>query len=134
MQYTEFKNGDEIIAKYIPNNDWSEGLGFYSDPSDFIQVGTWNYNKNTILNKHIHNKFNRNINQTYELLYVVSGKLKAEIYSDKKDFLYELILSEGDTLILLNCGHGYEILMDNTKVLEVKNGPYFGAEQDRIRF
>ena len=73
-------------------------------------------------------------NQTYELLYVVSGKLKAEIYSDKKDFLYELILSEGDTLILLNCGHGYEILMDNTKVLEVKNGPYFGAEQDRIRF
>jgi hypothetical protein len=42
-------------------------------------------------------------------------------------------LERGDTIILLNGGHGYEILSDNTKVLEVKNGPYVGADKDRER-
>ena len=41
--------------------------------------------------------------------------------------------SEGDILILLTGGHGYEILTEGTQVLEVKNGPYVGAEADRRR-
>jgi len=41
--------------------------------------------------------------------------------------------SDLETLILLKGGHGYEILEDGTRVLEVKNGPYPGAEVDRRR-
>jgi hypothetical protein len=36
-------------------------------------------------------------------------------------------------MVLLAGGHGYEILEDNTKILEVKNGPYLGASEDRKR-
>jgi len=49
-------------------------------------------------------------------------------------FVEELTVKQGDTLILLNSGHGYEILEDGTQVLEIKNGPYLGAERDRRRF
>jgi hypothetical protein len=45
-----------------------------------------------------------------------------------------MIVDEGDILILLQGGHGYEILEDGTQVLEVKNGPYIGADLDRRRF
>jgi hypothetical protein len=38
---------------------------------------------------------------------------------------------QGDVLALFNGGHGYEVLEDNTRVLEVKNGPYLGPEVDR---
>lgn len=43
------------------------------------------------------------------------------------------VVKAGDILILLECGHGYKILEDNTKVLEIKNGPYLGADVDRRR-
>ena len=35
--------------------------------------------------------------------------------------------------MLLECGHGYTILSDDTKVIEIKNGPYLGADVDRRR-
>lgn len=34
---------------------------------------------------------------------------------------------------MMNGGYGYRILEDNTKVIEIKNGPYLGAEKDRRR-
>ena len=46
-------------------------------------------------------------------------------------------LSAGDideAMALLRHGHGYEILENDTRVLEIKNGPYPGAERDRVRF
>ena len=44
-----------------------------------------------------------------------------------------LIVKQGELLILLESGHGYSILEEDTTVLEVKNGPYLGAEIDRRR-
>ena len=41
--------------------------------------------------------------------------------------------AEGDVVVLLWGGHGYSVLEDNTQVLEVKTGPYVGAELDRRR-
>ena len=57
----------------------------------------------------------------------------ASIFDEEGGLVERLELGAGDTLILLNGGHGYEILEDNTQVLEVKNGPYPGAEADRRR-
>ena len=37
------KNG-VVLAKHITPEDWNEGLNFFSDDGDFIQVGAWNYN------------------------------------------------------------------------------------------
>ena len=34
---------------------------------------------------------------------------------------------------MLRGAHGYDILENGTQVLEVKNGPYVGAELDRKR-
>ncbi|MEG2082632.1 MAG: hypothetical protein RR011_05330, partial [Oscillospiraceae bacterium] len=57
----------------------------------------------------------------------------AKIYSLGEELVDEFDVHTGDVLILLGSGHGYSILEDGTKVLEVKNGPYLGAEIDRRR-
>lgn len=124
----------KVIAKYISNNEESDDLNFYSNDVDFLQVGTWKYNKGKILQKHIHNSVERIVNRTHEVLYVKNGMIKASIYSFSETLVEEVVLKKGDALILLDCGHGYEILEDNTKVLEIKNGPYLGADIDRRRF
>lgn len=125
---------NEVLARHIKGDAWNEGLGFYSEDKEFIQVGTWNYNSGKSLLKHIHNTVERNVERTQEVLYIKSGKLQVSIYSMDEILVEEFEAMEGDTIILLNCGHGYEILADNTKVLEIKNGPYLGAETDRRRF
>ena len=134
MNVKEVKKDNEVLARLVKAEDWNEGLGFYSNEEEVIQVGTWQYDSGKELMKHIHNEVDRTITRTNEVLYVVSGKVKAFIYDLEEILVEELMVNTGDTLILLDCGHGYEIMADNTKVIEIKNGPYLGAETDRRRF
>jgi len=134
MNIKEVKKDNVVLARLVKAEDWNEGLGFYSNDEEVIQVGTWQYDSRKQLMKHIHNEVDRVITRTNEVLYVVSGKVKAFIYDLDEKLVEELTIDAGDTLILLDCGHGYEIMADNTKVIEIKNGPYLGAETDRRRF
>lgn len=132
--YEDIKDGVKIIARKISGSGWRNGLDFYSNDTEFLQVGTWVYDEGVNLHRHKHNKFERSIDRTHEVLYVRKGSVKTSIYSETNSLVRELVLIESDILILFDCGHEYEILEDGTMVLEIKNGPYFGAEKDRERF
>lgn len=134
MAATEISSDGLTLARYIPGDSWNPGLGFYSDDKDFVQVGTWCYDKGKELLAHKHNHVERTVTHTQEVLFVRKGKILAKIFQPDKSFLKEIIVKEGDVLILLHGGHSYSILEDNTQVLEIKNGPYPGAEADRERF
>ncbi|MDD2299278.1 MAG: hypothetical protein PHU69_06500 [Fermentimonas sp.] len=133
-QVTEVKHEGKTIAKLIPADSWQEGLSFFSNDEDYLQVGTWSYDAGKQLARHVHNQVYRSINRTHEVLYVRQGLIKATIFSLNQEEVGVLIVSVGDVLVLMDCSHGYEILEDQTMVLEIKNGPYLGAEIDRRRF
>jgi len=122
-----------ILARHIQRNDVKEGLNFFSRDGEYIQIGEWNYPKGKKLLPHIHNEVERTINRTYEVLYVINGTIMATIYDLDGDKVDVLTITEDEILILLESGHGYEVLEGDTRVLEVKNGPYLGAEMDRRR-
>jgi hypothetical protein len=126
------RKGDTILAKVI-SSDWEDGLSFYSDNCDFVQVGTWSYNAGKELPAHIHNNIERNVHRTQEVLYIRKGSIEASIYDAEGNLIERTNIKEGDVIVLINGGHGYKILEDDTQVLEIKNGPYFGAEADRRR-
>jgi len=133
MKTEKIMDGDLILAIVIRNTDWEEGLNFVSSEEDYLQVGIWGYNKGKKLEPHIHLLAPREVLRTQEVVFVKDGRIKADIYTEKGEFLKSVELRKGDVIILLNGGHGYEILEDNTRVLEVKNGPYVGADKDRKR-
>lgn len=120
-----------ILAIVIRDSSWEEGLNFVSSDVDFQQVGFWGYNKGKKLNPHIHLVKPRTVEHTQEVLFVKEGSIKADVFTEKEEFLKAVELHKGDVMVLLKGGHGYEVLEDNTKVLEVKNGPYLGAKEDR---
>lgn len=124
----------EKLAIFIPSSSWTKGLTFFSEDKDFVQVGTWVYDKGVQLQSHIHNELRRESSRTQEVIFVKSGRVAAHIFDETGNFVERIELGPGDTLILLKGGHGYEIIDDDTYVLEVKNGPYPGAEFDRRRF
>ena len=131
----EIVRNNVILARHIVLDDIKNGLNFFSKDSDFLQVGIWgNYESGKILNNHIHNIVDRKINRTHEVLYVIEGCIEASIYDLNKNFVETITVSKGEILVLMDCGHGYKVTSDNTYVLEIKNGPYLGADIDRIRF
>lgn len=123
------------MAVHVSKGDIREGLNFYSSDGDFLQVGTWGYDKGKELLPHIHNKgVARQIDRTQEVVHVIEGRLKASVFSEDEALVATLVIEKGDTLILFAGGHSYQIMDDNTTVLEVKNGPYVGPNRDRRRF
>ncbi len=128
MKY-KAKDGS-ILCIVHKENDWNKGLDFLSDDEDFIQVGTWWYDNGKELDKHFHNEFER----TQECVYVVSGKMKVDLYDFDSSYLESFEVEKGDIAIFTKGGHGYKILEDNTKILETKNGPFHGVTKDKTRF
>ena len=130
----EVKDNDIVLARYIPaNSAWDGGLSFFSEDEDYIQVGTWGYDSPKELLAHTHNEVHRDVAWTQEVIFVKKGSIRAEIYDLSNNKVKDIVCKTGDIIILLRGAHGYHILEDDTQVLEVKNGPYVGAELDRVR-
>lgn len=127
------KNNEQKIALKFGMDDIREGLSFFSEDADFVQVGGWRYEGGKKLLVHTHNIVERKINRTQEFIFVVKGAIKAFIYDEDANLIEDLVLNTNEGLILFAGGHGYEIMENDTAVIEVKNGPYVGAELDRRR-
>ena len=63
---------------------------------------------------------------------VIRGKVKAFFYDLDDELLCTEELCAGDVSITLYGGHNYEILEDDTLVLEYKTGPYYGQKLDKV--
>lgn len=134
MAITEITEGALVLARHIPAADaWGDGLKFFSPDGDYQQVGTWGYGAGKTLLAHSHNEVPRTVPWTQEVLYVRAGRIRAEIFDTRDARVATLEACAGDILVLLRGGHGYRILEDGTQVLEIKNGPYVGADADRRR-
>ena len=121
-----------IFASIFDAENINEGLQFITDDESFIQVGTWNYKKGTILDAHFHNKFERKSFRTQEVVFVLAGKITCNLFTEDGEFIKTVEISKNQLIIQFEGIHEYEIDEDS-KILEIKNGPYFGPEKDRTR-
>jgi hypothetical protein len=63
-----------------------------------------------------------------EVLVVREGRLEVDFYTDQKQYLETRTLERGDLLILVGGGHGFRCLED-TILVEIKQGPYIGPDE-----
>jgi len=129
-----YKNDGKIISILYRDEDWIEGLNFITPNEMFVQVGSWWYPQGKKLASHIHNEFERSATRTQEMTYVKQGSMKVLLYDENKHFLEDYILNTGDLAVFAYGGHGYEILEDNTQIIEAKNGPFIDVETDKQKF
>ncbi|MBM3206767.1 MAG: hypothetical protein FJZ43_04055 [Candidatus Staskawiczbacteria bacterium] len=133
MNIKKIQSKEIVLAIIIKEGEWDKGLKFVSADTDYQQVGFWNYEKGKVLQAHVHLKASREVLKTQEVIFMKQGSMRADIYDEDRVLVESLVLEKGDIGIFLNGGHGYEILENDTLVLEVKNGPYVGPEKDRER-
>lgn len=128
----EIFHDQDLIASIHSINDIPKGLQFLTNENDYIQVGTWNYDNDVNLEPHYHNYFERSSFRTQEVVVVLDGRIKCNLYTEKGHLIEGVILEKNDIIIQYQGVHEY-ITLEESKVLEVKNGPYYGPEKDRTR-
>ena len=129
-----YRHKDQIISIVYRDEDWVEGLNFITPDELFVQVGSWWYQKGKVLDSHVHKDFDRVASRTQEMTYVKKGSMKVFLYDEEHEYLESFNMKEGDTAVFCYGGHGYEILEDDTKVIEAKSGPFIDVETDKTKF
>jgi mannose-6-phosphate isomerase-like protein (cupin superfamily) len=131
IETIEYNN--ERLAYIIRKSIKVDGKKFFGSPDDFLQIGYMNLKKGEILKPHIHKPQKKLITKNQEVLYIVSGKMKVSFYDKIPKKINEALLSDGDLIVLLSGGHGFEFLED-TELIEIKQGPYTGKSNDKTIF
>ena len=129
-----YKNNGKILSIVYRDSDWVEGLNFITPDEMFVQVGSWWYQKGKKLDSHVHNDFERKAMRTQEMTYVKRGSMRVLLYDEDKNYLEDFIIKEGDIAVFAYGGHGYEILEDDTQIIEAKNGPFIDVKTDKTKF
>jgi uncharacterized protein with PhoU and TrkA domain len=133
MQHIEHIACNGTPLAYIIRADIDPHETTFVTPGDFKQqVGFIVYPAGAEIPRHVHRPVERRLNETSEVLIVRRGHCEVDIYNNARDLVAVRKLSAGDVLILVAGGHGFRMLED-TVLLEVKQGPYTGLEE-RERF
>ncbi len=123
---------DVELALIIRNSFRRDGVEFFTPGTYSQQLGYMNRPAGYVIPPHVHNPVARQIEFTKEVLFVKSGRVRVDFYSEDQAYLESTVLESGDVLLLARGGHGFEML-EPTEMIEVKQGPYAG-DADKTRF
>lgn len=123
---------DSLLAIIIHAAYRASGITFVTPNELSQQLAYMNHPKGKIIDAHVHNPVPREVMYTQEVLFVKKGKLRVDFYDKDQNYFESRILNEGDTILLIQGGHGFEVL-EEVEMIEVKQGPYIG-EEDKTRF
>ena len=101
----------------------------FPTPSDLeFQVGFVVYPAGGSVRPHRHAPVTRTIERTCEVIVVKKGKCEVDLFNDDRQLVATRELVAGDLIILVNGGHGFR-MKEDTVLLEIKQGPYFGVTE-----
>lgn len=126
------KDGNVELAIIIPSSYRKDGIEFFTDDKFSQQLGYMNRKKGYVIPPHRHNIVPREVVLTQEVLIIKSGKVRVDFYNDAQTYVESRELHPGDIILLAAGGHGFEML-EESEIIEVKQGPYVG-ERDKVRF
>jgi mannose-6-phosphate isomerase-like protein (cupin superfamily) len=130
IERIEYNN--QLLSVIIRNSFTKQGIEFFT-PDDFSQqLGYMNRPIGYEIPPHVHNLIPRNVSLTQEVLFIKSGKVRVDFYNDDKEYLESRTVEKGDVILLASGGHGFQMI-EQSEIIEVKQGPYCG-EMDKVRF
>lgn len=124
----EIRHEGRMIGMIIRAAPVPESTVFYTPDDLHLQVGKIVYAANGTIKRHRHKPIRRSVAGSSEVLVVQKGRMIIDIYADGQTIHSSQELGPGDVVILVAGGHGFRFLED-TVLLEVKQGPYLGQEE-----
>lgn len=128
----QITHGDLNLGVIIRVGFSKDGIEFFTSDNDSQQLGYMKRPAGYLIQPHRHNIVIREVHLTQEVLFIRSGKVRVDFYNNDQDYLESRTLYKGDVILLADGGHGFEML-EESEIIEVKQGPYCG-ERDKVRF
>ncbi len=126
------QHGDIELALIVRRGYRADGIEFFTPPSYSQQLGYMNRPAGHVIAPHVHCVVSHQVQYTKEVLFIRSGRVRVDFYSEDQAYLESTVLEAGDVILLARGGHGFEML-EPTEMIEVKQGPYSPAS-DKQRF
>jgi mannose-6-phosphate isomerase-like protein (cupin superfamily) len=128
----EIRNGEQLLAIIVRDGFDKPGISFFTQNDLSQQLAYMHHPVGKVIDPHVHNAVRREVRYTQETLFIKRGKLRVDFYDDTQKYLHSRLLGAGDVILLVTGGHGFEVL-EEVRMIEVKQGPYAGDE-DKTRF
>jgi len=125
-------DGLEPIALIVRASFDEPGLHFLTPHAFSQQLAVMRHPKGKSIAPHVHNLVSRQVLYTQEVIWIRKGRVKIDLFNSGRKLLCSPILETGDLILLCGGGHAFEMLEETTMV-EVKQGPYAG-DSDKSRF
>jgi hypothetical protein len=123
---------DQPLAYIVRARAGSEATRFLTPDTLNLQLGFVVYPGGGEIARHVHRPVERVTKGTAEAVLVRSGRCELDLYDDDGSRIATRELRPGDLALILRGGHGYRMLED-TILLEIKQGPYTGlGEKERF--
>jgi hypothetical protein len=124
--------GGVVLAYVLRSGPLPDHTTFVTPPDCNLQVGHVVYPAGGEIVRHMHLPIERHVVGTTEVLMVERGRCEVDVYGADQQMVASRELRTGDMLIAVGGGHGFRLLED-TVLLEIKQGPYpGGAEKERF--
>ncbi len=131
-QVEQIFDDSRVIAIIVHAEYCQPGIAFFTPNSFSQQLAAMCHPKGHKIQAHLHKPLPRQVLYTQETLFVKRGLVKVNFYSEQKKYLDTRILKTGDVILLVCGGHDFEML-EETEMVEVKQGPY-AEKEDKERF
>ncbi len=125
-------NNNVLLSIIIRADFKSDGIEFFTPDDLSQQLAYMNRKKGYVIPPHTHNVVSRDIKYTQEVLLIRGGKVRVDFYDNNQLYLQSSILYGKDVILLAYGGHGF-VMLEDSEIIEVKQGPYVG-ERDKVRF
>jgi len=118
-------------AEIIWANTKVEQTTFYSPAESSFQFGLLAHKAGFVEAPHYHKPFTRTIDDLQQMFVVQRGVVAVELFADNGDQLREIVLRQGDAIVLIHGIHAIRVIED-MQCVSVKQGPFLGMENDKV--
>lgn len=134
MQGVErIQDGERHLAIILRGEYEPASIEFFTSADQSLQLGVMRRPQGYVIPPHIHKPVTRTVEYTYEALFIARGRVEITFFNDQRLVVAKREVQQGDCVMLMTGGHGFRVLED-CKMIEVKQGPYAGVDFDKFRF
>ena len=131
MGFEAFEYNGIRYAEIIWADTLVEKSTFFSPPESSFQFGLLAHGAGFVEDPHTHKSVARTISDLPQMFVVQRGVVAVEFYSEDGRLLREVILRQGDAIVLLHGAHSIRVIED-MQCISVKQGPFLGADMDKV--
>ena len=125
-----YTHRDVLYAIVARGKEKLKGMNFITPNEYPLQFGINIYNPGDSCKPHIHIPCERRIIDAQEVLHIATGLVDIDLFDQEEEKFTTVQLEGGDSIFLVAGGHGLRFVKE-TKIIEVKQGPYMGREADK---